>query len=194
MSQMYFITAAFSAFVLAISYLGMFTLIEYLNLRFPILLKVALSLPQRTSYGRISSALISGGSFSSIVGFIDLSSFSSLDVPIGSCAFFREYSLSCLFTDIFGKVDELLSIFFPIRRLEDIEIFEGKFMHNIADDPSGLFGLFLFQFRLYELGLGDRSIDLLIVSFRASLFPNVKVWRDRFIRSIMVGEMPIGIW
>jgi len=157
----------------------MFIPIEYLNLRFPMLLNVALSLPQRTSYGRSSSALMSGdfglGSGSGF-DFKDFSSFSSLDdVPYAS-AFLRENSLRCCFTDMLGKAIEFRSIFFLMqcRSPEDIAMFNGRFIHNIADDSPRSFGLFLFRFRLYEIELPVRGIKLLFASWFVSLLPNVK--------------------
>lgn len=121
MLQTSLITEAFSAFVLARLYRGIFRLINTLNLRFPTLLNVALSLPQRMSYGLMSSALMSAGFFSSSSvsdvstgGFFklmssDFSDFSSLlsmsFVVVPNASFLSEYSRRCCFTEIFAKDD-----------------------------------------------------------------------------------------
>ena len=84
MSQMYLITDAFSALVVAFSYLGMLRLIKTLNRRFPILLNVALSRPQRISYDLMASAMMRAGLFSSFS-----ESFRNVFVPSSSDIFDR---------------------------------------------------------------------------------------------------------
>jgi len=111
-------------------------LIDTLNLRFPTLLKVALSLPLRMSYGRTESALMidCDGFFCSLsFDVADCSSLLSLDAVLYA-SLLRGYSSCCCLIEIFRKDDSPRSISFCMHCWSsvDIAILIVSGIHNIT--------------------------------------------------------------